>query len=143
MRGMLQSRDRLEIPFGVLFMLALVVGMALWDEMALYVVPGNSGGWTGSSVSGALCLVFVSLSRRRWPLLLCAAFLISVRLTFVFAQSVPPDGLGLTADCLGVCTSLSVIVFRTEIASLWRQVRGTFGERVSSTECAPAVAGTV
>jgi hypothetical protein len=143
MRGILQSRERLEVPFGVLFMLALVIGTALWDEMAFPIVPANPAAWTGVSVSAALCVLFVSLSRRKWPLLLCAAFLISVRLTFVLAESVPADGFVLTADCLGVCTSLSVIVFRTEIASMWRRVHGTFGERVLPAERAPAVAASV
>ncbi len=137
MRSILQSRDRLEVPFGVLFLLALVTGTALWDEMAS-LAPANPADWTGVGVSAALCVVFLFLSRRRWPLLLCAAFLISVRLTFVFAESVPPDNIGLAADCLGACTALSVIVFRTEIASMWRRVRGASGKRVSPAECAVA-----
>jgi hypothetical protein len=142
MRGILQSRERLEVPFGVLFLLALVTGTALWDEMAS-LAPANPADWTGVIVSAALCIVFLFLSRRRWPLLLCAAFLISVRLTFVFAESVPPGDIVLAADCLGVCTALSVIVFRTEIASMWRRVRGASGKRVSPAECAPAVVASV
>jgi cobalamin synthase len=130
------------MPFGVLFLLTLVTGTALWDEMAS-LAPTNPADWTGVIVSAALCVVFFFLSRRKWPLLLCAAFLISVRLTFVFAESVPSNGIGLTADCLGACTALSVIVFRTEIASMWRGVRGRFGERVSPAECAPRVAASV
>ncbi len=142
MRGALQLRDRLDVPFGVLFLLALVTGTALWDEMAS-VVPANPAGWTGVSVSAALCVVFFVLSRRRWPLLLCAAFLISVRLIFVFAESAPPSNLGLAADCLGACTALSVIVFRTEIASMWRRVRERFSQRVSPAERVPVVAASV
>lgn len=135
-RGILRSRDRFEVPFGVLFLLALVTGTALWDGMTV-LAPANSADWTGVIVSAVLCVVFFFLSRRRLALLLCAAFLISVRLTFVFAESVPADSIGLAADCLGACTALSVIVFRTEIQNMWRRVRG------SRTECAPAVASSV
>lgn len=142
LRGILRSRDRLDVPVGVLFLLALVTGTALWDGMAS-VVPANPPGWAGVSVSAALCVVFFVLSRRRWPLLLCATFLISVRLTFVFAESAPPANLGLAADCLGACTALSMIVFRTEIASMWRRIRERFSQRVSPAERVPVVAASV
>lgn len=135
-RSVLRSRDRLEVPFGVLFLLALVTGTALWDGMTV-LPPANSADWTGVIVCAVLSVVFFFLSRRRLALLLCAAFLISVRLTFVFAESVPADSIGLAADCLGACTALSVIVFRTEIQNMWRRVRD------SRTECAPAAASSV
>jgi hypothetical protein len=136
--GILQSRERLEVSFGVLFVLALGIGTALWDEVAFSLAPANPAGWTIVSVSAALCVVFFALSPRRWPLLLCAAFLISVRLTFVLAELVPADAVMLTADCLGVCTTLSVIVFRSEITSQWRRLGG---KSVSAAQ--PAVAAGV
>lgn len=141
MRDLLQSRG-LEISFAVLFLLTLATGMAYWDEMAS-TVPGNSAGWINVTVCAALCSVFLTFSRRRLPLLLCAAFLMSVRLIFVFAETAPPARITLTADCLGICTSLSVIVFRTEIASMWHGIRGKFSESLPHNECVPAVASSV
>jgi hypothetical protein len=131
------------VPFAVLFLLALATSMALWDDMASQLAPADPSGWMAIGVSATLCVVFLMLSRRKSPLLLCAAFLTSVRLSFVFAESMPLNSIVLAADCLGVCTALSVIVFGTEIANLWQRLRATFGKRVSPAECAAAVVASV
>lgn len=118
LRDILPSADRLQMVYGVLFTASLMIGTTLWDDAGVSHI-----GRAGIAVSVGLCLLFVSLCRHRRPLLLCAAFLVSVRLAFALGESTPDGNILFAADCFAVCLSISVIAFRKEIAELSQRQR--------------------
>jgi hypothetical protein len=133
LRDILRSRDRLQVVFGVLFTACLVIGTTFWDEAAFQSAPVTRTGWTGIAVSAGLCIFFLCLCRNRLPILLCAAFLLSVRLAFALAGSTPDGNVLFAADCLAVCLSLSAIAFRTEIMRLSQRVHELIRAKLSRT----------
>lgn len=125
-RNLLPSPEHREGILGTVFTLFLVIGITLWDEMALQLEPV---GWTGVVLAAAVCLAVLSRCRRRIPLLLCAAVLVSLRAAFALLGSVPAGDIRLIADSTIVCISLAAIVFRTEISAAFRAALQRSGEK--------------
>lgn len=124
-----RSSDRHELTLGILFALSLIVAITIWDAMASHLDPVTWAGCAGIGTGAALCLLLLSRSRRRWPLIFCAVALISIRLAFPLLASAPGYDARFQADCLTVCISLSAIAFRQEMEPLSRRVREAIGRR--------------
>jgi hypothetical protein len=124
-----RSSDRRELTLGMLFTLSLIVAITIWDAMALRLDPVTWAGCAVIAVSVGSCVLLLSRSRRRWPLLFCAVALISIRLASAFLRSAPAYDVRFPADCLMVCISLSAIAFRQEMAPLSRRIREAFRPR--------------
>jgi predicted cobalt transporter CbtA len=118
-----QLPDRREAVLGMLFVLFLVMGVTLWDEVAFTGQPLTQSSWIGLAISAGACLLVLAFSRRKWPLLLCAVLLAAIRIPNVWLGSPFPESLGLLADCFAVSISLFAVFFRTEIAGALNRVR--------------------
>lgn len=112
-----------EAVLAMLFVLALVMGVTLRDEVAFAGQPLTQGSWIGLAISGGACLLVLAFSRRKWPLLLCAVLLAAIRIPNVWLGSPFPESLGLLADCFAVSISLFAVFFRTEIAEALNRAR--------------------
>jgi hypothetical protein len=119
----LQRPHLLEAVLGIPFVLSLVMGATLWDEMVFAGEPMTQSSWIGLSLSVCACAVLLTVSRRKWPLLLCAFLFASVRIPNVWLGSPFPESLRLLVDCFAVSISLFAVIFRAEIAEALNRVR--------------------
>ena len=152
LRGTLRSRDRREIGLGIAFAVSLVTGVTIWDALALHLEPVTWAGLAAIAASGIICVVLLACARRRWPLLLCAVGIVSIRLASPYIASAPGGDVLLLADCFAVCISLAAIAFRQETTNLFRRIREllrlspedalrTPGNAIPATPTAATVAG--
>jgi hypothetical protein len=138
-----QLRNRREAILGILFVLSLVMGAMLWDEVAFAGQPLTHTSQIGLALSAGACAFVLGASRRRWPLLLCAVLFASIRIPNVWLGSPFPDGLDLLVDCFAVSISLFAVFFRTEIAELISPARQNYRRRRSSAQAAPVALVTL
>ncbi len=138
-----QLRNRREAILGVLFVLFLVVGAMLWDEVSLAGQPLTQSSQIGLALSAGACAFVLGASRRRWPLLLCAVLFASIRIPNIWLRSPFPEGLEFLADCFAVSISLFAVIFRTEIAELISHARQNYSRRRSSAQAAPVALATL
>jgi hypothetical protein len=134
-----QPLRRGEALLGILFVLSLVMGAILWDEMAFAGEPWTSGSRMGLAFSVGICALLLVFSRGKWPLLLCALLFASIRIPNVWLQSAFPKGLHLLVDCFAASISLFAVCFRAEIAEIMSHTRQTSSDgRRSGAPAGPA-----
>ena len=138
-----QLPDRREAVLGIVFVLFLVMGTTLWDEVALAGQPLTQSSRIGLAISAAACVLVLAFSRRKWPLLLCAALFASIRIPNVWLGSPFPENLGVFADCFAVSISLFAVIFRTEIAEVIRHARQNRSGRRSGGQAGPVALATL
>jgi hypothetical protein len=135
----LQRPHLLEAVLGIPFVLFLVMGATLWDEMVFAGEPVTQSSRIGLAISLGACVLLLTVSRRKWPLLLCAFLFASVRIPNVWLGSPFPDSLRLPVDCLAVSISLFAVIFRTEIAEVINRTRQPKDSWRSRAQAGPAV----
>jgi hypothetical protein len=133
----LQRPDTLETMLGIPFVLSLVMGAMLWDEMVFAGDPVTQGSRIGLAISVGACALLLAFSRRKWPLLLCAFLFASIRIPNVWLESLFPESLRLLVDCVAVSISFSAVVFRAEIAEVTSRARQIYNGRHSGKQAEP------
>jgi hypothetical protein len=121
----MQRSNRLEAVLGILFVLSLIMGTTLWDEMVFAGEPTTAGSWIGLAFSVGACALLLAVSRQKWPLLLCALLFASIRIPNIWLGSQFPESLRLLIDCFAVSISLFAIILKTEIAEVISQPRAS------------------
>lgn len=125
----------LEPILGISFVLSLVMGAMLWDEIAFAGESMTPGSRMGLAISAGACALLLAFSRRKWPLLLCALLFASTRIPNVWLGSAFPESLRFLVDCFAVSISLFAVCFRNEIAKAVSRARQSV--RRSGTHAGP------
>jgi hypothetical protein len=128
----------LEAILGVPFVLSLVMGAMLWDEISFAGDPMTQGSRIWLAISVGACALLLAVARRKWPLLLCALLFVSIRIPNVWLGSAFPESLRILVDCFAVSISLSAMCFRNEIVKAISRARQTNKGRHSVTQRGPA-----
>jgi hypothetical protein len=107
-----QSVSRLDVAFGVVFMLSFVVGMSFCDEEM------STACWVGVGLTGGMCALLFCASRQKSAMLLLSLVLLSMRMALAFLAAVP-DSKGLFAGCFAACILFAALILKkTRVAAL-------------------------
>jgi hypothetical protein len=128
----------LEAILGIPFVLSLVVGAMLWDEVSFAGEPMTQGSRIGLAISVGACALLLAIAPRKWPLLLCALFFASTRIPNVWLGSAFPESLRFLVDCFAVSISLFAVYFSGEIVKAISHARQSGSVRRSGTQAGPA-----
>ena len=110
----LQLPKRLAAALETLFVLFLIMGATLWDDIVAAGEPLTQSSRIGLVMSVISCITLFALSRQKWPLLLCTLLFALIRIPWF--GSIHPENLSFLVDCSAVSISLSAVIFRAEIA---------------------------
>ena len=99
------SVRRLDVAFGVAFMLAFVVGMSFCD------VEMSSISWMGVAGTVGICALLFWASRQKLAMLHLSLVLLAIRMAFAFLAA-PPDAKALFASWFAISALLAALILR-------------------------------
>jgi hypothetical protein len=106
------SVRRLDVAFGVAFMLSFVVGMSFCD------VGMSSISWMGVAGTVGICALLFCASRQKLAMLHLSLVLLAIRMAFAILAAAP-DTKGLFASWFAVSALLAALILKkTRSASL-------------------------